>query len=153
MSEFISVSLTKRIARPVDVVRSQFFDMEHHVRANVHDGVRFNILSHESDRCRFTQELRILGMKQKDEVLLTRDRDGNVTQEFITGLNAGGRIEVRFSPDGDKATRVDAIASVPKRGIKRLLAPLFKIALTQIGTKLLEEDRRDLEERNYQPRS
>lgn len=151
MSDFITVNLEQRIRRPVDVVRSQFFDMPHHIRSGVHQGIRLTLLHAGADECRVASEFRVLGMKQRDEQRLVRRADGTMVQEFTSGMNAGGSIEFVFRADGADATVVQATARLPRVGVKRLLAPLFKAALIRLGKKSLEEDRRDLEDRNYQP--
>jgi hypothetical protein len=50
---------------------------------------------------------------------------------------------------GADSTLVTFHAEMPAIGVKRLLKPLFEMAIRRAVTKGLEEDRVDLEERGY----
>ena len=78
------ISRDLRIARPADVVRAQFADMEHHRRNRVHRGITLEILSRENGRCRVRQEFRLAGLKQR-EVLEIRTTGGMVTYDYLEG--------------------------------------------------------------------
>lgn len=149
----ITVQLSKKFRRPIEVVRSQFGDIEHHRTHEVHKGVKFTIHSDDGATVRFRQEAKLFGfLPQVDEIVLRRDDGGRVVQDFVSGVNAGSKLVIEFRPDGSD-TRVDAVLTAPTRGVKRLLAPLFKVAVERLAGQALEEDRVDLEERNYQPRA
>jgi hypothetical protein len=146
----IQVRRTQRFRRAPDVVRCHFLDIQHHLATGVHDGVHYTILKEEPKRLRVTQELRVLGLKKKDELVLYPTPDGRVVQEFLEGDFAGGGIELRFHPDGD-GTRLEATLTAPLRGLNVLLRPIIRRKVEQLTDQALEEDRRDLEERGYEP--
>jgi hypothetical protein len=100
----------------------------------------------------FVQELRGLGLRDEG-VSYIDGSTGNVVQEFVSGLNAGGKIVVELAEDGPGATLVTATAYVPMNGPKKLLAPVIRPVFQRIGDTALEEDRADLEEWGYEPRS
>ena len=88
----IEVRQTCVFAQTPDVVRCHFLDIAHHLARDVHKGVRYTILSEDRERLRLTQELRVLGMKKKDELVLYATADGRVCQNFLAGDFAGGGI-------------------------------------------------------------
>lgn len=65
----------------------------------------------------------------------------------LTNAKEFTRIAAASCPEDshDKAFRAEA----PATGIKRVLKPLFEIAIRKAVEKGLEEDRLDLEERGY----
>lgn len=147
--EFIEAFVTKRIQCPIDTVKAQFFDFDHHIRAKVHHGARFSILSKSNDKTHLLVEAKLAGMTQKDEWIVYRTPSGGLMHEFVSGMNKGGGIEIRFTAEGNSTTLVEGRAFLPKRGIKKFLAPIFRMALVKISEKSLEEDRIDLESGNY----
>jgi hypothetical protein len=146
----IQVRRTQRFRRPPDVVRSHFLDIQHHLATGVHQGVHYTILREEPHRLRLTQEFRVLGLKKKDELVLYPTADGRVVQEFLAGDFAGGGIELRFHPE-DEGTRLEATLTAPLRGVNVLLRPIIRRKVEQLTEQALEEDRRDLDERGYEP--
>jgi len=140
-----------RFRRPLDVVRSHFLDMRHHVDHDVHKGVRYTILDERDDRCRVVQRFKVLGMTKRDELVLYRDGQGNVVQDFVKGELAGGRLTLRFFADDADTTKATLTFDVPLRGINRLLRPVLQRVVVKTARQALEEDRVDLEERGYQP--
>jgi hypothetical protein len=149
MADFIEAKVKTRIRCPIDVVRKQFSDFDHHIRHQVHRGVHFSILDKSNGKVRLRVESKLAGLPQKDEWLVYTTSEGHLMHEFITGMNKGGGIEVQFNPDGSDATIVEARAFLPNKGIKRLFAPVFRKALQKIGERSFEEDRVDLENGNY----
>lgn len=145
----ISVEVRQTIRRPVDLVSRQFSDIQHHARHRVHRDVKFTVLAEEGDTCRFTQETRLVGIIQKDEVLQRREPNGCLDAEVVDGANKGMRIHLAFTPVGTEATLVTFRAELTASGIKRVLKPLFEMAVRRAVAKGLEEDRIDLEERGY----
>ena len=66
MSRYVEVSHEEFIAAPTSKVRAQFADLNHHIAANVHPKLRFEVLSQSERRARFVQEVRLLGIRQRD---------------------------------------------------------------------------------------
>jgi hypothetical protein len=145
----ISVEVKRTIKRPIGVVSRQFGDIAHHARDRVHPDIAFTVLSENGPECRFRQQVKLAGMLQTDEVVQRRNADGSLTAEVVDGANRGMRIYQTFVPVGADATMVTFRAEAPATGFKRLLAPLFEIAIRKAVEKGFEEDRVDLEERGY----
>ena len=141
----------RTVRRPLDIVRAQFFDFEHHIRRNVHKGTTFTILESAPDRFRLRVETRLGLLPLRDEWLVHRLDDGSILHSFVTGPLAGGGIEIRFSPAGEGSTVVDGRIFAPKRGVVRLFAPLFRAILRKTGERSLDEDLIDLEQGGYEP--
>ena len=145
----IVVEVQATIRRPVAVVSRQFGDMRHHARNRVHPDIQFTVLSEDGDDCRFRQEVRLVGILQSDEVVQHRNADGSLSSKVVAGANKDMRIDQAFASVGADATLVTFRAEAPATGIKRLLKPLFEMAIRKAVKKGLEEDRADLEERGY----
>ncbi|MGH8714537.1 MAG: SRPBCC family protein [Casimicrobiaceae bacterium] len=145
----INVEVQRTIRRPVAVVSRQFGDIRHHEQDRVHPDVKFTVLSQDGDTCRFRQQVKLVGMLQTDEVMQHRNADGSLSWEVVDGANKGMRIHQGFTAVGADETRVTFRAEAPATGIKRLLKPLFEVAIRKAVNKGLEEDRVDLEERGY----
>jgi len=145
----ISIEVQATIRRPVAVVSRQFGDMRHHEHDRVHPDITFTVLSEEGDNCRFRQEVRLVGLLQSDEVVQHRNADGSLSSEVVDGPNKGMRIHQGFVAAGADTTLVTFRAEAPATGIKRVLKPLFEMAIRKAVKKGLEEDRVDLEERGY----
>src|SRR5205085_10312411 len=143
----INVEVQRTIRRPLAVVSRQFGDIQHHSRNHVHPDISFTVLSEEGDTCRFRQEVKLVGMLQEDEVVQRRNADGSLLWDVVEGANKGMRIYQGFTPVGADATMVTFRAEAPATGIKRVLKPLFEIAIRRAVEKGIEEDRLDLEER------
>src|SRR5581483_7063897 len=153
MSDSLVVRFSGTIRQPIDVVSRQFGDIAHHAKHSVHPDITFTVLSDRNDVCHFTQEVRLLGLRQKDEVIQRRRADGGLESEVIEGTNKGTKIYQSFQPQGSNATTIDFRIEAPATGIKKLLKPLFKAAIRSTVKKAFEQDRVDLEERGYPRRS
>ena len=145
----INVEVQRTIRRPVTIVSRQFGDIQHHSRNHVHPDISFTVLSEKGDICRFRQAVKLVGMLQTDEIVQHRNPDGSLDWDVVEGANKGTHIFQGFTPVGTDATMVTFRAEAPATGIKRVLKPLFEIAIRKAVEKGLEEDRRDLEERGY----
>jgi hypothetical protein len=145
----IVVRSEKLIARPIEVVQSQFVDMAHHASARLHPTLEVsNVRPHEGG-CRCTWRRRVFGMIQEDDMEVSRRADGSSTLRSVSGSNMGLLITQAFQPAGTDRTRVEVTVDLPVRGMLRLLAPLTRIGLKRDLAAGLEEDRVDLEERGY----
>ncbi|MBX3500229.1 MAG: hypothetical protein KF889_12350 [Alphaproteobacteria bacterium] len=149
MSERLVVDYEGRIARPAAEVGAQFGDMRHHASHTVHKGIVFTVHSDDRTTCRFRQAVRLLGMMQVDEVVLTRNADGSLTSDVVSGTNAGTRFTQRFEGGGRGGTIVHFRADLPVSGIRRLLKPLFRRAVYGTIDKAFREDIVDLEQKGY----
>ena len=143
------VSASTHIARPIDVVRRHFSDVDHHTRNPVHPDVVFTPLADSGHERRFRKTIRILGIPVVDEVVLRRQADGSITEDSVAGPSTGMRLVSHFRADGPDLTATTLTVEMPVRGLKRLAAPLLKRFVLRRLTKALDEDRRDLESGRY----
>lgn len=139
----------KLIARPLEVVQSQFVDMPHHAATGVHADLEVSNVRPLADGHLVTGRRRVFGMLQEDEIEVRRGPDGNSTLRSIAGTNAGLLVTQTFAAEGMNATRVRTRVEMPVKGLLALLAPLVRLGLKRDLDIALEEDRRDLEERGY----
>jgi Polyketide cyclase / dehydrase and lipid transport len=139
------VSTSAHIARPIDVVRRHFSDVDHHTRYSVHPDVVFTPLADSGDERRFRKTIRILGIPVVDEVVLRRQADGSITEDSVGGPSTGMRLVSRFRADGPELTATTLTVEIPVGGLKRLAAPLLRRFILRRLTKALDEDRHDLE--------
>ena len=139
----------KLIARPVEVVQTQFVDMGHHASTRVHADLDVSNVRAQEGGCRFTGRRRIFGMLQEDEIEVLRRANGSSTLRSLSGSNAGLLITQEFESVGPDPTRVRTTVEMPLNGMLRFLAPLVRMGLQRDLATALEEDRVDLEERSY----
>lgn len=141
------------IEAPLPVVRSQFADLNHHIDANVHPKLRFEVLAQEPRRARYTQEVRLLGIRQKDLLERTIHDDGTMRDVSIQGFNKGATLDFRFRPQaqaGREGTCVDITIHLPAPPLMGWAAPLLRRQVLRETMAAAEEDKRDIE-RGYRP--
>ncbi|MBI3369960.1 MAG: hypothetical protein HY021_16340, partial [Burkholderiales bacterium] len=134
-------------------VQSQFADLDHHVRTNVHPKLRFEILSQAPRRARFVQVVRLLGIAQRDVFEREVHTDGSMTDTSVEGFNKGGsvRFDFRSTPsgglDGTEVTIRVRLPLPPVIGplVKRLLEGQIRKEVTAAAL----EDKHDIEHRGY----
>jgi hypothetical protein len=148
-NDMLIIEVSKKIKRPVEVVRQQFGDIGHHARNRVHPRVKYTLLSEAEGVCRVRTEVRLLGLSQVDESVLRWEPNGELVSEVVSGDNAGSRVTHVFQVEGPDATIVHLKLEIPLRGLKKLFKPFSKFAVRQAVEKAFEEDRIDLEERGY----
>ena len=152
MRAFTEVQHELWIAAPPATVRSQFADLDHHVRANVHPKLRFEILQRGA-AARYVQEVKLLGILQRDVFERRFGDDGAMVDRSVEGFNRGGSIAFRFRPelrDARTGTDVEITVRLP---LPPVIGPLIRPLLEwQIGRELraaAAEDKYDLEVRGY----
>ena len=139
----------KLIARPIEVVQSQFVDMGRHASTRVHADLEVSNVRPQEGGCRFTGRRRVFGILKEDEIEVMRRGDGNSTLRSLSGSNAGLLITQTFESVGTDRTRVRTTVEMPLKGMLKFLSPLVRIGLQRDLATALEEDRIDLEERGY----
>ena len=155
MRRTVVVDHTTFIAAPVQTVRSQFADIQHHIDANVHPNLRFELLAQEPQRARFRQEVKLLGMRQRDLIDRRIDEDGTMHDESIDGFNKGAKLDFRFTPaadNGKNGTRVDIRITLQTPPFLGFLAPLLKKQVLKEVTEAAQQDKVDIEG-GYRPSS
>jgi hypothetical protein len=150
---FAEVSHREWIAAPVEQVRAQFADLHHHIRANVHPKLRFEVLMQAEGRARFVQEVKLLGIRQRDVFEREVRTDGSMLDTSVEGFNKGGTLAFRFLPerrDGRDGTTVDVTIRLPLPPvIGRLLRGVLCAQIRRELLAAVAEDKYDLEVRGY----
>jgi len=132
----------------IDVVRAQFFDLDHHVRDGLHRGTTVRWTLRPPGERRLKQETRVLNRVLTD-VFVIEDDQGAWVKRFVEGPNEGGRYVVSFAPHAMSATRVDAEAHAPPKGFDNGLGRLSDLGVQKSLEKLLADHQRALE--GYEP--
>jgi hypothetical protein len=145
----LTVEYRGTIRRPRRAVMRQFCDIRHHTDANVHPDLTFTLLSDDNRCIRYRQEVTILGLRQRDEIVACANRDGTITADVVAGTNRGTRITQTFREEEPGSTSIVFRMDIPISGFRRLLKPAFAAAVRSTLAKAFEEDRVDLEERGY----
>jgi hypothetical protein len=151
ITDLIVISTALRIDRKPSEVRAQYRDIDHHIRNNVHPGIQFRWEESRAGERKVRTDFRLLGKKQHDVTMLVDAPDGSFIIDHLEGANAGTKIVHEFlSVDGvPDATNVRITANVPATTMRKLLGPLFKLAVKQVIQKALREDKADLEGRGF----
>lgn len=148
MPRFVEVRHDCWIDAPPAKVRAQFADIQHHIDANVHPNLRFELLAQEPHRARFRQDVRLLGMWQRDLFDRVIDEDGSIHDESIHGFNKGGTIDISFAPKaegGREGTRVDIVIRLPTPPLLGWLAPLLRKQVLRETMIAVQQDKQDIE--------
>ena len=153
MPRFTEVRHSQWIAAPQPTVRAQFADLDHHIRKNVHPKLRFEVLRRDERSARFVQEVRLLGVRQRDVFERSLMADGCMEDCSVEGFNRGGSLHFRFQPQtrqGRPGTQVDITVRLP---LPPLVGPLIKPLLeAQIRKEVRAatlEDQADIEQGRY----
>jgi hypothetical protein len=157
MPRFAEVRHQQWIQAPIAVVRAQFADLDHHIHANVHPKLRFEVLERHAQGARFLQEVRLLGIRQRDVFERRIEADGSIVDRSVEGFNKGGTLTFHFieeTVEGKLGTRVDITIRLPLPPvIGALVKPLLEAQIRKEVTTAALEDRADIEQRGYPRRS
>ena len=155
MQRYAEVSHEEWFDAPPATVRAQFADLQHHIRTGVHPKLRFELLSQGQQRTRFVQEVRLLGLRQRDVFEREFEADGTMLDTSVSGFNQGGTVRIRFMPqlkDGRSATLVEIRVRLPLPPVLGpLLAPLLRWQILREVRAAAAEDKQDIELRGYLP--
>jgi hypothetical protein len=147
--DVVEVRSVCRIDRPVDEVRAQFADVEHHAETQVHRNVRFEPVAGSPQRFR---QLTCKGpLRLRQEIEMDGTDDGGIVQRVVAGSLCGSTLTFGFAPAGS-GTTVTATAQVPLRGLGRLAGRLLARSMRRALATALDEDRLDLESERYATR-
>lgn len=153
MTRFAEVSHREWIAAPVDTVRAQFADLEHHIHRNVHPRLRFEVLQRRPDGARFVQEVRLLGLRQRDVFERSMQADGSMEDRSVEGFNRGGSLGFRFRPtsaQGRSGTEVEITIRLPLPPVVGVLVrPLLEAQIRKEVRAAAQEDKHDIEALGY----
>ncbi len=147
--KFIEFNIDGSIHRPVDEVRSQFFDVEYHARKGIHSGILYEISELDDSNIVFTQEFIHMGLRQIEVTNHKILVNGDLVTSVISGKKEGFKLHFTFKALNNNATYISAKISYPIRGFKKFFAPFYKIALKRTALKELSEDKLDLESGSF----
>lgn len=157
MTRFAEVTHRQWIAAAPATVRAQFADLEHHIRGNVHPKLRFELLECRPRGARFLQEVRLLGIRQRDVFERSVDPDGRIEDVAVEGFNRGGRLSFSFAPqrsNGTAGTEVEITIRLPLPPlVGPILRPLLEAQIRKEVRAAALEDKFDLEQRGYPARA
>lgn len=156
MSKFVEVEHRIGIAALTQVVRAQFGDLDHHIKAAVHPKLSYRVLAPVAGRQRFEQKVRLLGIVQRDVFEREWLADGSLRDTSIDGFNRGGSVHFTFMPaevDGRSGTDVVIRVRLPLPAALVWLAPLLRAQVLREVTAAANEDKADIERRGYAPES
>lgn len=157
MPAFAEVRHLQWIAAPRDVVRAQFADLDHHIAEQVHPKLRFEVLERRADGARYRQEVRLLGLRQRDLFERRIGPDGDFEDLSVEGFNRGGSLRFRFRPqvqDGRSGTQVEITVRLPLPPlVGPLLRPLLEAQVRKEVAAAALEDVADIEQRGYPRRA
>lgn len=151
MTAFAEVQHSEWINAPRETVRRQFADLRHHISTQVHPKLRFEILAQDEHSARYVQEVRLLGLRQRDVFERTIADDGSMRDVSVEGFNQGGSIDFRFVPDAG-GTRVDIGIRLPVPALLVFLKPLLMAQIRRELRAAAAEDKHDIEVRGYPTR-
>lgn len=152
MPSFAEVEHHIWIAAPKSTVQSQFGDLDHHVRRNVHPKLSFEKLEARPGGLRFVQEVRLLGLKQRDVFEREWLPDGSMRDTSVDGFNKGGTLDFRFTDSaqgGQPGTDVGITIRLPLPPLLGWLAPVLRSQVRKEVTAAALEDKADIEQRGY----
>jgi hypothetical protein len=139
------------IDKPRDVVRAQFFDVDHAVRSRIYRGVRLSWLPRDASGVRrVRQEVRVLDRVQVEELVIEEGARGEWIRRHVDGPNEGTRFVATFHDDeSPHATRVELEAWPGASGFALGLGKLSPLGLEKAMKKMLGEHKLALE--GYEP--
>jgi len=151
MSDTIRIAASLRIERPLEVVRQQYRDIDHHIRHNVHPDIQYAWEEAPPGVRRIRTTFHVLGAPQFDISELEDAPDGSLVVRYLHGTNSGMVVVHRFVPLGPEATQVEVVADAPATLSRKVLGPLFVSGARQVLLKTLMENKRDLEQGAFIP--
>jgi hypothetical protein len=150
-ADTIRITANLRIKSPVDRVREQYRDIDHHIRNNVHPSIHYQWQEGAPGERKIKTTFRILGLPQYDVSLLEDAADGSFIIRYLEGTNAGMVLVHRFVEVEPGVTEVQLSADAPSTLGRKILGPLFVVGARQVMKKALAEDKRDLEQGDFRP--
>ena len=155
MTRFAEVRHEEWIAADLSLVKAQFADLDHHIQANVHPKLSFEVLHQSARRARYVQQVKLLGIRQRDVFEREFGAEGSMTDTSVEGFNKGGSIHYEFRAEtrGVRAgTMVEVTVRLPLPPvIGGLIRPLLEGQVRKELLAAVAEDKHDLEVRGYTP--
>jgi hypothetical protein len=153
MPRYAEVHHSQWIDAPLETVRAQALDLDHHIVADVHPKLRFRVLSREAGVERYEQRVRLLGILQRDVFERRVHADGSIHDVSVEGFNKGGSLHFRFRREtlrGRPGTRLEIEIRLPLPPlVGGLLKPLIEAQIRREVATTALQDRDDIERRGY----
>lgn len=154
------------IDKPLEVVKAQFFDLDHAIRGRIHHGVTLRwVAPQAAGERRVEQEIKMMTRSHVDVFTVDEGEGGTWIKRFVEGPNKGGRFVGTFTAvarggaalagappaaeGAGQATRVQLQAFVGPTGFYAGLGKLSQLGLEKALQRALEEHRRALD--GYEP--
>ncbi len=157
MTRFAEVTHPQWIRAPLETVRAQFADLDHHIHQRVHPHLQFEVLERHAQGVRFRLQGRLLGRVQRDVFERRLLPDGAIEDLAVQGSNRGGSVRFSFRPgaiDGRDGTHVEITVRLPLPPLLGVLVrPLFEAQIRRQVEVIALEDRVDIEGRGYPRRA
>lgn len=153
MPRHVEVTHQEWIAAPLDRVRAQFADLQHHIEARVHPKLSFEVLQQGRESARYVQQVRLLGLRQRDVFERRFEAGGRMVDTSIEGFNKGGSLSFDFGTEargGRDGTAVTITVRLPLPPlIGGLIRPLLAAQVRKEVAAAAAEDKHDIEVRGY----
>jgi hypothetical protein len=104
----------------------------------VHPKLRFDLLQRGAPGARFVQELRLLGIRQRDIFERSLEADASIDDRPVEGFNWGGGLHLRFVPktaDGCAGNEVEITARLPLPPVVGVLVRPWLEAQFRMGVR------------------
>jgi hypothetical protein len=137
------------IHRPIEIVRAQFLDLQHHIAKNVHPDIEIVDHQREGAAWVYTQGQHVFGRMRHNHVRLEAAEGESVRLAWLSGPDRGTVQTVTFQPLGDASTRVRSRTTIPLSGLMSLMKFLVEKQVSKLSLRALEQDRLDLEQGGY----
>lgn len=152
MRPFAEVEHHVWIAAPRDVVRRQFGDLEHHIQRQVHPKLTFRAIEQRTDGLRYEQQVKLLGIVQRDVFERRWLPDGSIRDTSVEGFNKDGSLHFSFADAamaGGPGTDVGITVRLPLPPLLGWLAPVLRAQVRKELEAAALEDKADIEQRGY----
>lgn len=153
MTRFAEVTHHEWIAASEAQVRAQFADLRHHIHANVHPKLTFEMLEDGPRTVRYVQRVKLLGITQRDVFERRFEPDGAMVDTSVEGFNRGGSLRFTFTPELRErraGTDVQITIRLPLPPlVGGLLRPLLEAQVRREVAAAAAEDKADIEVRGY----
>ena len=145
----MEITATAEFAAPIELVRDQSNDIDHHIAQNIHKRLNLNSLKKNGKELEYYQEIRLLGFVFRDKIVHKTLDDGSISLSYSGGISNGAKLVIKLKSIDESRTLVHQTFTAPLTGLKRLFGPLIEFILKKELYKAFNEDRVDIEERGY----
>ena len=145
----MEITASAEFAAPIQLVRDQSNDIDHHIAQNIHKNLNLNSLSKNGEVQEYYQDIRLLGFVFRDKIIHKTLDDGSISLSYSGGLSNGAELVIKLSSIDESRTLVHQTYRAPLTGLKSLFGPIVGFLLKKALYRAFEEDRVDIEELGY----